>query len=149
MITRDAVVAEARTWLDTPFRHQGRLKGVGVDCLGIIVEVGKAIGAVSRSAVNATDYGDATAIDYGHIPKPSRMGDGLRTHLVSISIASAGAGDIVWMAWRTELHPQHLGILTDIGILHAYSGIKKVVEHPLDTAWRARFKAAYRFPGVA
>jgi cell wall-associated NlpC family hydrolase len=29
---RAAVVAEARSWLGTPFHHQGRVKAAGVDC---------------------------------------------------------------------------------------------------------------------
>ena len=34
---RDSIVAEARTWLDTPYLHQGRRKGHGVDCLGLVI----------------------------------------------------------------------------------------------------------------
>lgn len=33
---RDWVVAEARSWKGTPYVHKGRVKGVGVDCGGII-----------------------------------------------------------------------------------------------------------------
>ena len=36
---RQAVVAEARTWLRTPYRHMGRLKGRGTDCAMILAEV--------------------------------------------------------------------------------------------------------------
>lgn len=36
---RAAVVAEARTWLRTPYHHQGRVKGVGVDCAMILCDV--------------------------------------------------------------------------------------------------------------
>jgi cell wall-associated NlpC family hydrolase len=32
--TREAVIAEARTWLGTPWHHQASLKGVGCDCIG-------------------------------------------------------------------------------------------------------------------
>jgi cell wall-associated NlpC family hydrolase len=31
-----AVIAEAMTWLGTPYRHQGSRKGVGCDCLGLV-----------------------------------------------------------------------------------------------------------------
>ncbi len=31
-----AIVAAARGWLGTPYRHQGALKGVGCDCLGLL-----------------------------------------------------------------------------------------------------------------
>lgn len=33
---RDQIVEEARTWMNTPYAHRGRVKGVGVDCGGLI-----------------------------------------------------------------------------------------------------------------
>lgn len=36
---RVAVVAEARTWLRTPYHHQGRVKGAGVDCAMLLCDV--------------------------------------------------------------------------------------------------------------
>jgi cell wall-associated NlpC family hydrolase len=36
---RAAVIAEARSWLRTPYHHMGRVKGVGVDCAMILAEV--------------------------------------------------------------------------------------------------------------
>ena len=41
-ITRDAIVAEARAWIGTPYRHQASLKGVGCDCLGLVRGVWRA-----------------------------------------------------------------------------------------------------------
>lgn len=39
---RDAVIKEARTWLNTPFAHQQRIKGVGVDCANFLAELARA-----------------------------------------------------------------------------------------------------------
>ncbi len=36
---REAVVAEALTWIGTPFHHAARVKGAGVDCLMLLAEV--------------------------------------------------------------------------------------------------------------
>lgn len=36
---RAAVIAEACTWLGTPYHHQARLKGAGVDCAQILIAV--------------------------------------------------------------------------------------------------------------
>lgn len=36
---RRAVIAEAHTWLRTPYHHAANLKGVGVDCAQIMCEV--------------------------------------------------------------------------------------------------------------
>jgi cell wall-associated NlpC family hydrolase len=35
---REAVVAEAMTWLGTPWRHRGRIKGAGVDCAQFVIK---------------------------------------------------------------------------------------------------------------
>lgn len=34
-----AVLVEAHTWLQTPYHHQGRIKGVGVDCAMLLIEI--------------------------------------------------------------------------------------------------------------
>jgi hypothetical protein len=38
------IVAVARSWHGTPWRHQGRLKGVAVGCGGLIIGVGRELG---------------------------------------------------------------------------------------------------------
>ena len=43
---RAAVLAEAKTWLGTPYHHQGRIKGAGVDCLLLLCEVYHSAGLV-------------------------------------------------------------------------------------------------------
>ncbi|MFD0934795.1 peptidase P60, partial [Methylobacterium trifolii] len=35
-LTGADVVAQARLWLGTPYRHQASLAGVGCDCLGLL-----------------------------------------------------------------------------------------------------------------
>ena len=39
---RTDIVAEARAWIGTPYRHQASLKGVGCDCLGLVRGVWRA-----------------------------------------------------------------------------------------------------------
>jgi len=36
---RQSVVDECKTWLGTPYVHKGRVRGVGVDCGGLLYEV--------------------------------------------------------------------------------------------------------------
>lgn len=40
---RAAVVAEARSWLGTKYHHEGRLRGVGVDCGQLLIAVYAAV----------------------------------------------------------------------------------------------------------
>lgn len=43
---RARVVAEALTWLGTPYRHRQRVKGEGVDCAQILAAVYEAAGVI-------------------------------------------------------------------------------------------------------
>ena len=36
---RDLIVEETKSWLRTPYHHQGAIKGVGVDCAMILIKV--------------------------------------------------------------------------------------------------------------
>lgn len=53
---RARVIAEAHTWVAalTPYHHQGRIKGVGVDCATILCEVYEAAGVIPY--VDPTPY---------------------------------------------------------------------------------------------
>ena len=48
---RAAVVVEALTWLGTPYRHMGRIKGVGTDCAMLPAEVYAAVGVIPPQAI--------------------------------------------------------------------------------------------------
>ena len=45
---RAAIVAEALSWVGTPYHHRGRVKGVGVDCAQILIETFSAVGLIER-----------------------------------------------------------------------------------------------------
>jgi cell wall-associated NlpC family hydrolase len=142
MTSRDAIVREARSWIGTPFHHQGRVKDVGVDCAGLIIGVAHALGL---SDFDYTTYGRAPTGD-------DLMGSLLRAHCEPT--ADAKPGDVLLM--RFDLEPQHVGFLSegDLGagearIVHTYMQARKVVEHYIDEVWFARVLGAYRLPGVA
>lgn len=46
MTDREAIVAEARTWLKTPWHHMARIKGAGVDCAQLLLGVYHACGHI-------------------------------------------------------------------------------------------------------
>ncbi|KHN68719.1 hypothetical protein AV645_07020 [Acinetobacter calcoaceticus] len=48
MSTGQEAVQEALTWLGTPYHHQGRVKGVGVDCGTLICEVYEKVGLMDH-----------------------------------------------------------------------------------------------------
>jgi cell wall-associated NlpC family hydrolase len=51
MSQRSLVVAEAESWLRTPYHHMGRVKGCGTDCLMLLAEVYAAAGVLPRVEV--------------------------------------------------------------------------------------------------
>jgi cell wall-associated NlpC family hydrolase len=133
--TRQQIVDESRTWLGTPFVHQGRLKGVGVDCVGLVVCIAKDLGIY--------DY-DFTG--YRVIPNSRVMGKELQDHLTEIPISEIKMGSILWFRVRKE--PQHLAIRTDTGIIHAYSPNQTVLEVDFTNPWPSLLYKAFDYKGV-
>jgi len=141
IVTREDAVAEARAWLGTPFQHQGCLKGVACDCIGLVKGVGLALGLVDYDPASPEAQSFAS---YSLMPDSKRMRQGLAMWLVSIPVAEVLPADILFMAWTRE--PQHVALRTDHGIIHSYSSVGKVVEHAFDESWQRRVVAAYRYP---
>jgi len=134
MPTPEDIVAIARGYVGTAFRHQGRIPGLALDCAGVVVCVARELGL----------EGDFQEVPYGRSPHAGTLRQICDAHMDPIPLY--GPGDVLLMAWETE--PQHLGIVSDIGIIHSYASARMVVEHSLDQVWRSRIRSAYRFRGV-
>jgi NlpC/P60 family putative phage cell wall peptidase len=65
MVTREAIVKAARSWLGTPYHHQASLKGAGADCLGLIRGIWRELYGPEPEAMPAytRDWGDATGAE--------------------------------------------------------------------------------------
>lgn len=135
MPKRSDIIREAREWIGTPFIHQGRTKGVGCDCVGVLKVTAETLGITLEDIIN-----------YGRFPDSEMLKKHLNKVLIPISIDKAIPGDI--LLFKIMGNPQHLGLLTDKGILHTDSTIGRVVEHIFDTKWKKRLVRAYKFPGV-
>ncbi len=48
---REKIIEEAKTWIGTPYHHQAAVKGHGVDCAQILIEVYQAVGLAQRPDV--------------------------------------------------------------------------------------------------
>lgn len=140
-VSREQVVAEARTWLGTPFHHQARRKGIGVDCVGVVIGVARALGL---SNFNTTAY--------SRQPNPARMRALLLEHLDPVGFRDLAPGDILWI--RVETSPQHLGIVETVSplvMIHAFhkKGVDACVRQPFDGFWRDRLVGCFRYRGLA
>ncbi|MCB1494162.1 MAG: C40 family peptidase [Bauldia sp.] len=143
MITRAAIVAEAMSWIGTPYRHQASLKGVGCDCLGLVRGVWRAL------------YGDepeplvAYTPDWAEARGAETLATAAERHLVPVALAEAREGDVVLLRWRANLPAKHAAILISAErMVHAHQGAA-VTPASFTPWWRRRAAFAFSFPGVA
>jgi NlpC/P60 family putative phage cell wall peptidase len=149
MTDRLEVVAEARKWIGTPFAHQGRLKGVGTDCGGLVGGVAVALGLLPVGWWR--EVFDPRFGGYGRMPAHGLMQRVCESLMSAIPTSQAQPGDVLMMRFADD--PQHLAILTDYrhggdSVVHALSRVGSVCEHRLTSAWRVRCAGAYSMPGV-
>ena len=143
-MTRAEIIAEARTWLGTPWVHQACCKGVGVDCLHLIAGVARAFGSPDAEKFFATQEWHS----YGRHPDPEMMFAGCDQLLDRIAIADALPGDVLVL--RCGRHPMHFGLLSAADkMIHAWLGAGRVIEQRIDAKWLARVVRAYRLRGIA
>lgn len=144
---RAAVLAEARSWIDTPFRHQGAAKGAGVDCAMLTICVGRAVGVLDWTPERWAPF-----VAYGRLPNPAKMREAMATFLVEIAEAERAPGDVAWFAWRSGL-PMHLAVMAEFEgretMIHATQQIGRVVEHGYVPPWTRRIDSWWRYPGLA
>lgn len=123
--TREEILTEARSWMNTPFHHQASVKGVGADCGGTVKGIYRNLGA---------DVADVP-VDYARTPANSIIEKVLSKRATKTS--EPKPGDIILFTMLRE--PQHLGIYTESGgVIHAYEPFGKVVEHSIDAKWKNR-----------
>lgn len=132
MSTGSKAVALARECLKTPFKHQGRVCGLALDCAGVLVHVFKGLGV---------DYYDPPG--YPRQPYEGLLEKiiGDQPHLTKIPTTDIKAGDVV--LFRIKTSPSHIGICTGAGLVHAYYDTGRVVEQRL-SSWQRHIAHAYR-----
>lgn len=144
----EQIIATARSYIGTRFRHQGRRKANGadrggVDCLGLLVCVADECGLMKYD-VKLSSYDET---DYGHIPNAKRLFAGLNRHLDVVAVEDMQPADVLLM--NIDRNPQHVGVVGDgadyLTLIHAYAPARGVVEHRLDEEWLGRVKAVFRF----
>lgn len=142
-IARNEIVALARGWIGTPYRHQGARKGVGCDCLGLVRGVWRELYG------GETEVPGPYRIDWPVAGGRERLAEAAERHCgAAVAAAKALAGDILIFRWKGALPASHAGILSaEDRFIHAYAG-EAVVESALTDPWRRRIAFVFRFPGV-
>ena len=125
-----ATVAAVTATVGTRFRAQGRLPGVGLDCVGVALVAAAAAGCAATVPPYALG-GDHEA----------RLDDFVAA-IGCTRVAAPAPGDLLVVA--PALHRRHLAVVVPGGVVHAHAGLGRVVAGPLDPAWVTI--AAWRFP---
>ena len=142
-VTRDEIVASARSWIGTPYRHQHCAKGAGCDCLGLIRGVWREI--YGREPEAAPPY----SADWGESGRVEVLHAACARHMNQIDLEQAVAGDVVLFRMIDCRIAKHLAILsTAKTMIHAYSGCG-VREEAFSDAYRHRAVCAFEFPGLS
>ncbi len=139
---RGEIVAAARDWIGTPYRHQASLKAAGCDCLGLVRGVWRElIGEEPEVPPPYTpDWAEATGEE--------TLLAGARRQMQEIVLDEARAGDVIIFRMGTGVPAKHCAVLTGAGsIVHAYWG-RAVVETRFIRWWQRRAVAAFRFEGL-
>ena len=140
--TASRIVAAAREWLGTPYRHQGRRKGVGCDCLGLVRGVWADVygSEPERPGPYAPDWAEASGREF--------LVEAARRHCAEKAGPEVAAGDLILFRWRPHLPAKHAGIAVAADrFIHAYQG-HAVLESALVPQWRCRIAAVLRFPDI-
>ncbi|MFN7055838.1 NlpC/P60 family protein [Hyphomonas sp.] len=139
---RGAIIAEAISWIGTPYRHQASLKGAGCDCLGLVRGVWR--GVIGPEPEEPPAY----TPDWAEALGQETLLLAARRHLIEIAPGAAGPGDVLIFRMATGVPAKHCGIVLASGrLVHAYWG-RAVAETRLTDWWTRRIAAAFRFPGI-
>lgn len=135
MSAADVFIATARSFIGTPWVHQGRSDD-GIDCLGL----------VSVSA--RTSHGNTVdVLDYAPQAQDETMLQMCQQHMDRVQVSELQPADVVICKYGNQRHMAIVGDYPapgELSLVHASSLFGKVVEHRLDAAWRRLILAAFR-----
>lgn len=138
----ERIVAEARNWIGTPYRHQASLKQVGCDCLGLVTGVWRAFygGLPETVPPYAPDWAEAGTGE--------PLAEAALRHLVPCTNGGIEAGEVLIFRWRAHTAAKHLAIATGpTRMIHAHDGAT-VAEVAITPFWRRKLAYRFRFPDM-
>jgi NlpC/P60 family putative phage cell wall peptidase len=139
----ERVVAAARSWIGTPYRHQASLKGIGCDCLGLVRGVWRE--TVGPEPEAPPPYAE----DWAEAASAETLAQAAERWLLPGAPDDLRPGDVLLFRFSAGLPAKHAGILaTPASFVHAYAAAA-VVESPCGAWWRRRLARVFRFPEVS
>ena len=143
MTALSQVLTEARSWIGTPYLHQGSVKGTGTDCLGLLRGVWRQV--MGREPEVVPPYTE----DWAEPGRQEVLLDAAGRWLCRKPSGMVDVGDVLLFRMRQGSIAKHLGIQSEVGpaerFIHAYTG-HGVIESPLSLPWQRRIVARFTFP---
>lgn len=138
-MNNEKIIAEARQWIGTPYRHQASLKGVGCDCLGLVRGVWREVHGTEPEPT------PAYSPDWAEASSKEALADAARRHMIEVPVADYAAGDLLLFRWKPHLPSKHAGLATSATtMVHAQDGAC-VSEVSLSSWWLRRLAFVFRF----
>lgn len=140
LVKTEDIVRIARSWKGTPYHHQASLKGVGVDCVGLIRGVYRELyGVEPPELINySADWGDSNGNE--------DMMLAAYKYLEPVPLDQLGAGHVILVRWKEKRVAKHCMIMTgDNRAIHAYNR-SPVTEINLNDWWTQKIVYAFAFP---
>ena len=134
-------VSIARTWIGTPYRHQGASLGVGCDCLGLVRGIWRELYG------SEPELPGPYSMDWAERSGRERLFEaGLRHFGPPVPKTEMVPGDLILFRWHPDCAAKHVGILSALDhFIHAYEPVG-VIESALVSGWRRRVAWVFRWP---
>lgn len=132
-------VNAVESYLGTPYHHQGRLPGTGIDCVGVPIV------ALQSGGIDVPEG----RIEYDRVPR--ELESNLDRVLDRVPWDERRVGDLVLFWYSTRRRGQHVGVIVDRSddvdyIVHSHSSRNCVIRERISTFWAPRIIRAYRHP---
>lgn len=137
---RKRAIEIAETWIGTPYRHQQSRRGVGCDCLGLMLGIWREL--YGKDVPERLAYSP----DWAETARGEPLLDALGAHCDRLEPARMCPGDILAFRWQAGAAAKHLALLAPANrIIHAYEG-HAVTASAFVPSWRRRVAGVFAFP---
>lgn len=143
---RAQIIAAAHSWLGTPYHHQARVKGIGVDCAQLMAGIAIEAGLIAHDTVLPQDYSPEWHL---HNRDEQLIEHLVRFGCVQKPVEETEPGDII--GFKIGRAVGHLGLMLENDqFIHAQcmSDPKQVVLNSLSAEWKKRHTVTFSFPGA-
>lgn len=157
--TRDDIAAEVRSWIGTPYHYQAAIKGVGVDCIGLISGVWKAVTGLDHVPIPPFN-----PLWIYHTPGESMylgfqiyLDEVVKTFDRDYQTTDFNTGDVILLRMvrrRPAKHGAFVLVNADGSVTMVHAAQQEsahqchVAEEPMDDYWLQRVAYVFKFRGV-